>query len=160
MISFPLLTLGCICYFSSCFSCKVRLFEIFFSCFLRHNCIAINFPSYFIYLLILPPHLFFSFFLLYNIVLVLPYTDMYPQWVYMCYPSWTPLQPPSLSHPPGSSQCASHEHLVSCIKPGLAIHFTYDNLHVSMPFSQFLFPLCACPAVGLLGRMAVLVSVF
>ena len=26
----------------------------------------------------------------------------------------------------------------SCIKPGLAIHFTYDNIHVSMPFSQII----------------------
>ena len=35
----------------------------------------------------------FSFicFLLYNIVLVLPYIDMNPPWVYMCSPSWTPL---------------------------------------------------------------------
>ena len=43
------------------------------------------------------------------------------------------LNPPPLSlpiHPSGSSQCTSPEHPVSCIEPGLAIHFTYDNLHV------------------------------
>ena len=53
-------------------------------------------------------------FLLYNIVLVLPYIDMNPPWVYMCSPSWTPLPPPSLYHPSGSSQCTSPEHPVSC----------------------------------------------
>ena len=61
-------------------------------------------------------------------------------WVYMCSPSWTPLPPPSPSHPSGSSQCTSPEHPVSCIKPGLAICFTYDNIHVSMLFSQIIPP--------------------
>ena len=46
--------------------------------------------------------------------------------VYMCSPSWTPLPPLSPSHPSGSSQCTSPEHPVSCIEPGLVIHFTYD----------------------------------
>ena len=32
-------------------------------------------------------------------------------WVYMCSPSWAPLPPPSPSHPSGSSQCTSPEHL-------------------------------------------------
>ena len=32
------------------------------------------------------------------------------------------------------------EHLVSCTEPGLVICFTYDNLHVSMLFSQILQP--------------------
>ena len=32
------------------------------------------------------------------------------------------------------------EHPVSCVKTGLAIHFTYDNLHVSMPFSHIILP--------------------
>ena len=50
--------------------------------------------------------------------------------------------PPSSSpyHPSGSSQCTSPKHPVSCIKPGLAICFTYDNLHVSMPFSYSIPP--------------------
>ena len=36
--------------------------------------------------------------------MVLPYIDLNPPWVYMCSPSWTPLPPPSPSHPSGSSQ--------------------------------------------------------
>ena len=50
------------------------------------------------------------------------------------------LNPPSASHPSGSSQCTSPRHPVSCIEPGLVIHFTCDNLHVSMPFSQIIPP--------------------
>ena len=83
-------------------------------------------------------YLFYFFF--YNIVLVLPYIDMNPPWVYMSSPSWTPLPPPSPSHPPGSSQCTSPEHPVSRIKPGLAIRFTYDNIHVSVLFSHIIPP--------------------
>ena len=49
-------------------------------------------------------------------------------------------EPPSPSHPSGSSQCTSPKHPVSCIKPGLEIHFLYDNIHVSMPFSYFIPP--------------------
>ena len=41
----------------------------------------------------------------------LPYIDINQPWVYMCSPSWTPLPPPSPSHPSGSSQCTSPEHL-------------------------------------------------
>ena len=77
---------------------------------------------------------------LYNIVLVLPYIDMNPPWVYMCSPSWTPLPSPSPSFPSELSQCTSPEHPVSCIEPGLAIRFTYDITHVSMPFSQIIPP--------------------
>ena len=72
----------------------------------------------------------FFFFLLYNIVLVLLYMDMNLPRVYLC----------SRSHPSGSFQCTSPEHPVSCIEPGLAICFTYDNIHVSMPFSQTIPP--------------------
>ena len=36
-----------------------------------------------------------------------------------------PLPPPSPYHSSGSSQCTSHKHPVSCIEPGLAIHFFY-----------------------------------
>ena len=50
------------------------------------------------------------------------------------------LSPPSPYHPSGSSQCTSPKHLVSCIEPGLAIHFTYDHIHVSVPFSQIIPP--------------------
>ena len=47
-------------------------------------------------------------------------------------------------HPSGSSQCTSPEHPVSCITPGLVICFTYDNIHISMPFSQII-PLSPSP---------------
>ena len=86
-------------------------------------------------------YLFYLFiFLLYKIVLVLPYISMNLPRVYTCSPSWTPLPPPSPSHPSGSSQCTSPKHPVSCIEPGLVIHFTYDIIHVSMPFSQIIPP--------------------
>ena len=52
-----------------------------------------------------------------------------------------PLPPPRQYHPSGSSQCTSPEHPVSCIEPGLGIHFTCDNIHVSIPFSQIIPPL-------------------
>ena len=51
-----------------------------------------------------------------------------------------PLPPPSPYHPSGSSQCTSPKHPVSCIEPGLAIHFLYDIIHVLMPFSQIIPP--------------------
>ena len=51
-----------------------------------------------------------------------------------------PPPPPSPYHPSGSSQCTSPKHPVSCIKPGLAIRFLYDFIHVSMPFSQIIPP--------------------
>ena len=72
--------------------------------------------------------------------MVLLYIDMNQPRVYMCSPSWTPLSPPSPPHPSGSSQCTSPEHPVPCIEPGLMIHFTYDNTHVSVPFSQIIPP--------------------
>ena len=60
--------------------------------------------------------------------------------VYTCSPSWTPLPPPSPYHPSGPSQWTSPKHPVSCIKPGLVIHFLYDIIHVSMSFSQIIPP--------------------
>ena len=78
--------------------------------------------------------------ILYNIVLVLPYIKMNPPRVYTCFPSWTSLPPSSPYHPSGSSQCTSPEHPVSCIETGLASCFTYDNIHVSRPFSQIIPP--------------------
>ena len=62
-------------------------------------------------------------------------------WVYMCSPSWHSLPPPSPPYPSGSSQGTSPEYPVSCIEPGLVIHFTYDNIHVSMLSSQIIPPL-------------------
>ena len=71
----------------------------------------------------------------------MPYFDMNQPWVYMCSPSWTSLLVPSRSHSSRTSQCTSPEHPVSYIKPGLAIYFTYGNIHVSMLFSQIIPPL-------------------
>ena len=56
------------------------------------------------------------------------------------FPILNPLSPPSPYHLSGSSQCTSPKHPVSCIEPGLAIHFIYDTIHVSMPFSQIIPP--------------------
>ena len=78
--------------------------------------------------------------LLYNIVLVLPYINMNPPQVYTYSPSWTPLPPPSPYQSSGSCQCTSPKHAASCIKPRLVIHFLYDIIHVSMPFSQIIPP--------------------
>ena len=83
---------------------------------------------------------FLIFFLLYNIVLVLPYINLYLPQVYTCSQSWTPLPPPSPYHRSGSSQCTSPKLPVSCIKPGLVICFLYDIIHVLMPFSQIIPP--------------------
>ena len=81
---------------------------------------------------------FIYLFLLYNIVLVLPYINMNPPQVNTCSQSWTPLPHPSPSHPSGSSQCTSPKLPVSCIEPGLAIHFLYHIIHVLMPLSQII----------------------
>ena len=72
--------------------------------------------------------------------MVLPYIKMNPPQVYTCSPSRIPLPPPSPYHPSGSSQCTSPKNPVSCIEPGLEIHFIYDIIHVSMPFSQIVPP--------------------
>ena len=50
------------------------------------------------------------------------------------------LPPPSPYHLSGSSQCTSPKHLLSFIKSRLVIHFLYDIIHVSMPFSQIIPP--------------------
>ena len=60
--------------------------------------------------------------------------------VYTCPPSWTHLPPPSPSHPSGLSQSTGFGCPDSCIEPGLATYFTYDNTHVSMLFSQIIPP--------------------
>ena len=76
---------------------------------------------------------------LYNIVLVSLHIDLNLPWLYMCSPFWTPLPPRALPIPLGHPS-ASALSILLCIKPGLAIHFTYGNLHVSMPFSHIIPP--------------------
>ena len=51
-------------------------------------------------------------------------------------PSHLSPHPIPLGHPSAPAQST-----VLCIEPRLAIHFTYDNLHVSMPFSHIIPPL-------------------
>ena len=51
-----------------------------------------------------------------------------------------PTSLPIPSHLSGLSQCNGFECLLSCIELGLAIRFTYGNIHVSMPFSQIIPP--------------------
>ena len=77
--------------------------------------------------------LFFSFlFLLYNIVLFLPHINMNLPQAYVCSLSWTPLPPPV----PSLRVIPVHQPQASCIKPGLAIRFLYDIIHISVPFPQ------------------------
>ena len=83
---------------------------------------------------------YFYFILLYNTVLVLPYIDMNPPWLYMRSQTWTPFPPPSPQHPSGSSPCTSPKHAVSFIRHRLVIRFLHDSIHVSMPFSQIIPP--------------------
>ena len=98
-------------------------------------------PFFFNALLAQSTHFFFNWRLITILWWFLPYIHMNQPWVYMCSPSWTLLPPPSPSHPSGSSQWTSPEHPVSCIEPGLEIYFTYDNIHLSMLFSQIIPPL-------------------
>ena len=72
--------------------------------------------------------------------MVLLHINMNPPRVYTCSQSWTLLPPPSPYHLSGSSHCTSPKHPVSCIKPRLVVHFLYDIIHVSMPFSQIISP--------------------
>ena len=55
------------------------------------------------------------------------------------FPILNPL-PLSPYHPSGSPQCTSPKLPVSCIKPGLVIHFLYDIIRVLVPFSQIIPP--------------------
>ena len=56
------------------------------------------------------------------------------------FPIMNPLPPPSSYHPSGLSLCTGFECPVSCIKLGLVVYFTYDTIHVSVPFSQIIPP--------------------
>ena len=59
----------------------------------------------------------------------------------ICVPlpqSWTPLPGPSPLYSSGLSQSTGFGCPASCIKLALAIYFTYDNVHVSVLFSQII----------------------
>ena len=54
-------------------------------------------------------------------------------------PSHLSPHPIPLGHPTAPAPSTLYQ--APCIiEPGLAIHFTYDNIHVSMPFSQIIPP--------------------
>ena len=60
---------------------------------------------------------------------------------YTCvHPFRNSLPSPSTSHPPGLSQCTGFECPASCIELGLAVCFTYGDIHVSVLFSQIISP--------------------
>ena len=85
---------------------------------------------------------FFNYYYLFTLQYCIGFANinMHPPRVYTCSQSWIPLPPPSPYHPSGSSQCTRPKHPVSWIEPGLAIHFLYDIIHISMPFSQIIPP--------------------
>ena len=109
------------------FSCESRNFILFIFQFLKIYLFELK-ASYFTILQWFLP----------NIYINQPQTQM-------CSLSRIPLPPPFPSHPPGSSQCTSPGHPVLCIKPGLAICFTYNNIHVSTLPSQTIPPLPSLP---------------
>ena len=70
----------------------------------------------------------------------LPYIDRNQPWIYMCSSSRSPLPPPSPSHPSGSSQCTSPEHLSHAFNLGwrsvshwIIYIFQYYSLRSSHP---------------------------
>ena len=83
---------------------------------------------------------FFYFILLYNTVLVLPYIDMNPPWVYMSSQTWTPLPPHiiSLDHPRAPAP--------SILYPALNIDWRFISYMIvyifqcHSPKSSYLFP--------------------
>ena len=87
-----------------------------------------------------PLHIFFNLFIYFNWRLItLQYCGGFCHtltWIShgcTCVPaSWTPLPPPSPTHPSGLFQSTSFEFPVSSIKFALVIYFTCGNIHVSM----------------------------
>ena len=85
---------------------------------------ALHMPFHLVFLIVFFFfNFYFYFILLYNTVLVLPYTDMNPPWVYMSSQTWTP--PATPYHLSGSSPCTSPKHPVFCIEHRLAIYLFY-----------------------------------
>ena len=80
-----------------------------------HFCVLIFFMCF--SFLILFSYLFFSFIFISWRLITLPYCSGFCHtltWIshgFTCSPSWTPLPPPSPSHPSGSSQCTSPDQL-------------------------------------------------
>ena len=96
-------------------------------------------PEFFFFLILI----YFFFLLYYYYFFTLQYCigfAIHQHASAMCSPTWNPLPPPSPYHPSGSSQCTIPKLPVSCIEPGLVIHFLHDIIHVLMPFSQIITP--------------------
>ena len=81
--------------------------------------------------------LFFNFTILYWFCHIS--TWIRHRYTHVPYPEPSSFLPPC-TIPLGVSQCTSPKHPVSCVEPGLATHFIYDIIHVSMPFSQIIPP--------------------
>jgi len=79
--------------------------------------------------------------LLYNIVVVFAIHSHESAMGVHVSPILNPLQLPSPYHPSGLSKCTDFECPISYIKLGLVIYFIYDNIHISMLFSQITPPL-------------------
>ena len=88
---------------------------------------------------------FFNFYLLFLLISLFYFTILY----WFCHTlTWIRHECTCVPHPESSSHLPPHPiHLghpnAPCImhKPGLVIWFTYDILHVSMPFSRIIPPL-------------------
>ena len=92
--------------------------------------------------------IFIFFFLLCNTVLVLPYIDMNPPWVYMSSQSWTPLPPPSPYHLSGLSWGTSPKHPVSCIEHRQFVSYMIVYMfQYHSPTSSHPLPLSQSPKV-------------
>ena len=85
------------------------------------------------------------FILLYNIVLVLLYTDLTPPWVYMCSPSWTPTHLPPHPIPLGHPSAPARSTLYHALNLDwntyyfvLYSNYFFDNLFSSIYSILFL----------------------
>ena len=134
------------------YKCTIQWFTVFKGCIpvvvvidyqLYSLCNTIHICSYFIhsglYLLIFFKLIYFNWRLI-----TLQYCSGFCHtltWIshgYTCVPH--PETPPTSSPSHSSGSGTSPEHPVSCIKPGLVIYFTDDNIHVSMQLSQIIPP--------------------
>ena len=91
----------------------------------------------------------FLFLIFYYFILYFKFTILYwfchiSKWIHHRYTCVPHLEPSSLlppcTIPLGRPSTPAPSIQLLCIKPGLATHFIYDIIHVSMPFSQIIPP--------------------